>query len=745
MRATSDASWSDALAEMGQCATTTCAEGWLLHVGALEQWEADDFAGARETSARADAMFGARPSAVNGLRSFMQVALDRIAGQPEVALRRLEALRPYAAARRYWTVAGRVEWQTGLLAAERNDLGAAMRSYVSASAYFAQARDREGEAVVGALIAASFQQLDDMERAWEYEFAALSRLEYARTVRRIPILGLAALFADASDLPAAAVAFRAPLIREAQEAGAPARLANRLAEDATSLRKLNLPQAARARVDEAARVATAITDSGPAASTQALVAIARGRVLLETEPLQAAMELGRAIQIYRQRNNEFATAELELDRGAAFRRVGRLADAEAAFEGGLAAAEHERRGIVSDAQRVAALAARWDLYASLVDIRLARDDESGLALLRRSRAVNLAEHLGRVPATSFTVPDGTVAIEYAWLPSGAHVWVSTSRGRTRFKLPMPTTSLATRIEQYRQAIQRRDSSGRTTALSREIYNALIAPFEHHLATAQRVVIVPDGPLHDVPFAALWDPSTHGFLVERVAITVTPSLEFYWRPLVALPTVRSPLDALVIGNPDRGSATDDRLPDLPGAEREARAVAALYRRGSVLTGERATRHAFLENIPRAEMVHFAGHALSIETRPERSRLLLAPSSADPLGVVFAGEIERLSLPATRLVVLSACETGLGRLARGEGVIGLARAFLSAGIPSVVATLWPVDDVSTATLFTTFHESWRRGATSAVALRDAQLRAIRDGVSVTDWAAAQVLGQTVTRTP
>ena len=213
------------------CERDICAEAWLQHLRALDLWEnAENYTAAAAASRAADAVFGTRLSPVNAARVVLQTTLDRIEGRTEAASQRLNLWRSYVRARHYWAIAGRIEWQTALLTSEAGFLGPAIPIYLSAGNFFRRARDREGEAVVSALVAQLYQLLDDPDRAWQHEFAALRGLPFARPIRRVPILSLAAILSTASNLDGAAVSFRAPLIREAAAAKSPGRLANRLAE-----------------------------------------------------------------------------------------------------------------------------------------------------------------------------------------------------------------------------------------------------------------------------------------------------------------------------------------------------------------------------------------------------------------------------------------------------------------------------------------------------------------------------------
>jgi CHAT domain-containing protein len=206
-----------------------------------------------------------------------------------------------------------------------------------------------------------------------------------------------------------------------------------------------------------------------------------------------------------------------------------------------------------------------------------------------------------------------------------------------------------------------------------------------------------------------------------------------------PVAKSPPSGIVaLGDPDFGCAQVGRsaaggappgapaagtLPRLPNTAAEIVALTSLAgaRPVKVLTGAHATRDTLLDlaELPHAELLHIATHGIASESDPSRSGLWMAASDSTAWpGFLSIGDIRTLKLGAS-LVTLSACETGLGRLERGEGVVGLMRAFLGAGAGSVVVSLWSVNDVSTAMLMNSFYrELLANGATRDVALARAK---------------------------
>jgi CHAT domain-containing protein len=262
-----------------------------------------------------------------------------------------------------------------------------------------------------------------------------------------------------------------------------------------------------------------------------------------------------------------------------------------------------------------------------------------------------------------------------------------------------------------------------------LYGLLVEPVRAWLpAPGARLTIIPAGPLMRLPFAALTAPSGR-YLVEDYAITYAPAGAF--------------IDA-VDGRPPAAAGEDGRgflfvadprlpapgkgeraLPALPGAREEVGAIVRLLPRGSstVLEGDQASKRAVTALMPAARLLHFATHGVVNDRAPLDSYLALArPAQADGDGRLTAQELYGLRLHAD-LAVLSSCRSAGGQVS-GEGIAALARAFLSAGVPSVVASVWDVPDQPANRLFPELYRAWLRDGSPARALRTAQLRLIAD---------------------
>ncbi|MEG4347945.1 CHAT domain-containing protein [Microcoleus sp. A003_D6] len=182
-----------------------------------------------------------------------------------------------------------------------------------------------------------------------------------------------------------------------------------------------------------------------------------------------------------------------------------------------------------------------------------------------------------------------------------------------------------------------------------------------------------------------------------------------------------------------------LRPLPGAEREAKDIASLLNTQPII-GDKATKIAILQQMPSSGIIHLATHGLldDFERLGIPGAIVLASEEEDN-GLLTAGEIKELKLNA-ELVVLSACDTGRGRLA-GDGVIGLSRSLISAGVPSIIVSLWAVPDAPTAELMTEFYKNfYKRKLNKAQALRSAMLTIMQQHPNNSRaWAAFTLIGQ------
>ncbi|MFW9259601.1 tetratricopeptide repeat protein [Nostoc sp. CALU 546] len=284
----------------------------------------------------------------------------------------------------------------------------------------------------------------------------------------------------------------------------------------------------------------------------------------------------------------------------------------------------------------------------------------------------------------------------------------------------------------------------------ELYQLLIQPIADILPKEEtaRLIFIPQDALFLVPFPALQDPSGQ-YLIDKHTILTAPSIQV----LVSTHKLRqkvpgSAKDILVVGNPTMPKISKNpgespkQLSALPGSEKEALAIASFWKT-QALIGNQATKNAVLQKLPLAKIIHLATHGLLDDIRGLGSSIVFAPEGQDN-GLLTAEDILNLytapqgSTLSAELVVLSACDTGQGRLT-GDGVIGLSRSIIAAGVPSVIVSLWSIPDAPTAELMTEFYENFRKNPDKADALRQAMLTTKKKHPNPAEWAAFTLIGE------
>jgi len=364
---------------------------------------------------------------------------------------------------------------------------------------------------------------------------------------------------------------------------------------------------------------------------------------------------------------------------------------------------------------------------------------------------------------------GTALIEYsvgeersfAWLVTAAGLHTATLPGRARLEW-LTRRGLAVLDARNRSApketidaraarIAAADATFERVAA--ELGRILLGPFERQLGTL-KLIVIPDGPLHYVPFSALRLPASKQRLIATHEISRAPSASIV-QALRQQKRPRAEGSVVAVADPvydrDDGrlgrlrSSKDGSLGRLRFSREEAESITRLGRPTSrALIDFAATREAVLSNALRNfRIVHFATHAEIDNDHPALSRIILSQVDAQGRprdGALRLFEIFNLKLDAD-LVVLSACRSALGQNLRGEGLMGLTRGFLYAGASSVVASLWDVEDRATSVLMKAFYEPMlRRGAAPMTALRRAQLKVASDPrwASPYYWAAFALQG-------
>lgn len=365
------------------------------------------------------------------------------------------------------------------------------------------------------------------------------------------------------------------------------------------------------------------------------------------------------------------------------------------------------------------------------------------------------------------IPDAeTALLEFTVTAEKAYLFVITKSVETKgvemkvYPLDVKVNELTNLVLQFRTRLA--DNTLDFRGGARQLYDLLLLPAQAQIKGKKSLCIVPDGALWELPFQAL-QPAENRYLLEDHALFYVPSLSV----LRALKTRETPSGSaanapqanapgatmtktranplptsrtlLAFGNPEISKPIaaqaklvnrDGNLNRLPEAEREVKSLTQFYgpAASKILTGNDAREETFKAEAGRYRVLHFATHGTLDNYNPMYSHLVLASASAGEDGFLEAREIIGLDINAD-LVVLSACQTARGRVAAGEGLIGMSWAFFVAGTPTTVASQWKVDSTSTTLLMSNFHRliapqqsSGAVRVSKAEALREAALKVL-----------------------
>jgi CHAT domain-containing protein/tetratricopeptide (TPR) repeat protein len=475
--------------------------------------------------------------------------------------------------------------------------------------------------------------------------------------------------------------------------------------------------------------------------------------------------------------------------GAAFLKAGNSTEAEKMLIDGIQVWESMRQMLGSnDANKVSIFEGQARTYRTLQEVRVAQNNPiAALEIAERGRARAFVDLLtqrlstGDANSVIASAPNqeqirqiakaqNATLVQYSIIynefqiqgkseprESALYIWVIQPTGEITFRQvdlkPLwqkHNASLASLIvgNQEFLAVRNRSSTGFTQPQPDlpTLHQLLIDPIQTLLPKDPNahVIFIPQGSLFQVPFPALQD-ANGTYLIQKHTILTAPSIQVLdltrqQRQKLAQKQSNSG-SALVLGNPTMPSVSSypgepkQRLSPLPGAEAEAIAIAPLLKTQAI-TGAQGTKVAIVQKMPQASIIHLATHGLLDDVRGLGSAIALAPSGSDD-GLLTAEEIFDMKLQAN-LVVLSACNTGFGRIT-GDGVIGLSRALISAGVPSVIVSLWAVPDAPTSELMKAFYQNLQNNPDKAQALRQAMLTTMKTHPGPRNWAAFTLIGE------
>ena len=650
------------------------------------------------------------------------------AGQHAPALERIA--RVAAAAEGYPLVAGRLDYvRAGLLFA-RNDYEHAIAWSRRAIVSLSVANDSEGLSAAHQMHAAILRSVGEPTQAWEeYRLASLTSAADHSFLRRYSLLNS---IADAalSDGDARFALFIYTIARDlASQQTIVGPLVESTLNRARCLLRLGQLGLAYADLTAARTMLPRESDVALQARLGAELSFAEAEVLSDSAPQRALDAAQSALVSYQRVGVAIRLPTLHLLRSRALVRMGRLQEAEASLETGMAILESDTARLQERRLRISHLDRLWALYDDAVALRLRQGDGAGAlrALDRGRQRFHYGVAARRTTTPVAPIPSGTVVVVFSTSGSELIRWTLDGRAIDWTVRSADVAGIERLVRSLREIIVRDTSRERKAeSLLRAIGTTLLGDVRP-LAKASRLVIVCSGFLTEVPFAALM-PDDGPHLVERLEVVLAPSV-----PAFRAPATRAVTRVAVLVPP---ANLETGLPPLPGAAEEGRRVTAMYRSATLVTGADATDAVLLHSLSTADVVHLAGHAVADPAYPWNSRLQVAASQDNPRGFVFLPSLLNGRLQA--ITVLAACSTAVGYSRRAEGLVSLASAILAAGAPAVVGTIWDIDDAASVRLFEALHQNLARGLSAGQALRAAQQAERAAGVGPGGWAGIVALG-------
>lgn len=644
-----------------------------------------------------------------------------------------------------------------------------LEAYSEAAAAYERSRDRlealgeqQGLGHVESALGLLRSELGDEAGAWEATLAALGRRGDAfLPVRVYSMLQNAAEVALRHGRPRLALHYLDGAVEAGREWGHPAGIAYALAWRGRVSAHLGDP--ATADLAEAEALLADLPPDDLRARIEGDLLLGRAEAAASDEPRSRVAELTAALERYQAAGYLEHAATVHLLLGQALEELEESRQAEEAYAASAAIYER-RRGNVDDDLQITFFDQSHTPFEALARLAVARGAPwEALGWLERARARALrdawpesasaetrATGLDPRPAIRRWLATDELVIEYSLLDDRLLTWAVGAVDELFLEATIDRERFSGLIRRLRSQITTESTSA---GVAGDLYDLLAAQAIGRFPEARALVFVPTGELYNVPFVALRDPARGRWLVETHTVAVAPSAAIFG-------LARERIEGLAAdGRPDGGGRfllygnpaldeADRRLGRLPAAEAEIEAVAALLPPGSatVRSGAEATRERFLSEAPAHTVLHLGVHAQANAVQPRSARLLLASSPGRPgSGSLTAGDFDGLHLDRTRLAVLGACDTARGFAWRIEGVESLARPFLVAGVPTVIATLWPVEDQAAAALLVELYRRLQAGDDPAQALAGAQ-RALLAGTDPAlrrprAWAGFQLLGGTL----
>jgi CHAT domain-containing protein/tetratricopeptide (TPR) repeat protein len=705
-------------------ATRELARAHQAYAAGRSAYVSARFAEAGARFAEAIAIDPPSPPLIAWARAYQAATLG-YAGQTAAGERLLGEVGERVDTLRHPALAGSVSWFRATILLRTGRYEPAREAALGASRHFARASEDENTGGARYLTSDTEFALKATGEAYATAHRALVNLRpYRSSVWRHTLLSVTGEEVAADGLLGAAVRLQNEGITVAERTGRPLYVAEALLWRAQLLAARGDAERAERDIQIAGEIVRGLSDE-QRRWLDADLQMAQARTALRTAPSRALAALDSVVAASGGAQTELRLLGALVARAQARLALGDPGGTAADLDRATALLARQRDAVSIDPLRTALLDAARGVFDQLVMLRLAAGDTVGsLAYLERGRAsfapTGSPASIERRPR--WRLPRGTVAVDYALIGDTLLAWTLVDSTVHLTRSTLDRAALVRTIERVRSSLELQASEPATRPDLEALYDWLISPVEPALGgPGTRLVLVTDGELAGLPFAALRDTRRKRYLVEDHPLRFTSSLHEATQPQRSHGAAGL---ALFVVDPAFSPTEYPGLRPLPQTREEIGAAAAWYRDTVVIAGVNATRDVLESRVRRAHIFHFAGHAVFDEERPERSFLVLARSrgrrGSDRL---TAAEVERMDLIHVRVVVLSACETLGSTSVRSGGLAGFAGAFLAAGAGGVVGSMWRVDDAKTRPLMVAFHRAYSTSGDGPEALRRAQLAILR----------------------
>lgn len=638
----------------------------------------------------------------------------------------------------------RVLWLRGLSAAYLGDSARTLAAYRGAIELYARAREPGHEGFLEGSLASHLASLGETAEGWRHRTRALELLALAGDREGLTV---ARLYASRDLHIARFYRTAARFVSAAIEADRASGNAYYLATSLWARAEMHLAagdlDAAGADLAELDGAVAGIESEALRGQVVEGVRLARARLHLRDDPARACALAEAAAAHYRASPVDFREAEALLAGAICALRLGRENEAVERLAETLRVTRQSARTLTDAGTEILFRDRLADGIAELLDIATGElaDPGLGLRLLRLSRSSESSAAGGSAGAVDVSPVPGGARVDYAVLADRVLAWVETGGDQATLRaLPGTPREIEGALARLERAARGRDA-GPFELAAGALYDRLVEPLGLEPAGVRHLAVVPDRWLWRVPFGALRDPRSGRYLVERFEVALLSP------PTGATPIPRAPrgssaplpLSLLAVGDPALGEeARRLGLARLPGAAREARAVAARFAGASALVSEAATATAVAAGLARARVAHLALHAVATSPRPLGARLLLAESPGEPAAIT-AADVLKLDLSALELAVLSVCSGARGLESALAGPASFARALLDAGAAAAIAALWEIPDRESVDFFDRFYRHLAGGTSpeAALAATQRELIALGDERALPVWPAFQLL--------